>query len=687
MNAARRLALSAALAAPAFLLAACGDDGTGPGPALPGPPLAVTVRVSNPNFAPAIEADAEGLPLITCPVELEATARGQGTAVWGTATFRWYFGTDRRAPVDSQVVSALEIQSSWGEPGISAREPQQSEWTFSANFPFAVTISYVYQPEGVGESRRAEVTFECGPAVPADAPPPTVTALTLGDAQLEAGDTLLVSYTTASGSGLWATVVELEAPCEAVSVFVERMAPSVSRTVPVVIPGGCPPGEALHVTVYALDAGGREGTRTALSKPLVDLTAPQLHLIGPPWDSGGEPAPESSVFFVGDSVALTASAFDAGGLRAIVWELLPSGVRDSQVVAGAFSSDPLIVRFPAAATGPAQIRVYARDAAGLTSEPVTSPLGAITVLPTVERPTRSATVSGEIRDFVIDERRGLLYLMQSNERRIAVLSLATMQVLSTLPTSAVPLDMELTLGGDSLLVTPHTPRALGIVDLRQSTLALTALPLTGLDTLPELGPVRVRVASTGKAFVAVAPSIFGETRLLEVDLRTGAQRFRTDAGISGATGAGLLGRSLDHSVLLVVGPPGCLQRYDAGTDRFGPCRDVRPYDVIPAVDGRGQRFALGSYVYDAALLPLLPALAPPNGTSVSALSADGEHLFEVNFLKGITRRRVDDGVLLDRTLNPRISPSLMRVSADGTWLVTAEGAGQQTGRVSVIDLR
>ena len=105
------------------------------------------------------------------------------------------------------------------------------------------------------------------------------------------------------------------------------------------------------------------------------------------------------------------NAHDNHAIAALIWETLPSGVRDSVVFAPGMSD---WVKIPVRAswgTGPIQLRLYARDAAGLTSNSYTSAANAVRVSPTIVRPTRSTTVAGEIRDFTIDARRGVVYLL------------------------------------------------------------------------------------------------------------------------------------------------------------------------------------------------------------------------------------------------------------------------------------
>jgi hypothetical protein len=325
---------------------------------------------------------------------------------------------------------------------------------------------------------------------------------------------------------------------------------------------------------------------------------------------------------------------------------------------------------------------------GLTSTPTTTPADSLRVHPTVERPTRTATIDGETREIAIDSRRGVIYIAQGNEKRLAVFSMATMRVTATLPLPGVPMDLDLTPGGDSLAIAVYGQRALAIVDLRQPTLALSWLPLAALDSSSGQYASRVRVLSNGHAFLSLAGNIPSAWTLMDVDLATGAQRVRSDAAVNGVVGDVYVGRSLDGSVLVVNMSTSCLRRYVAATDVFNACVKPRVYDWQPTVDATGQRFAIGSDIYDASM-QLLPKLGPnltPGGIANSALSADGQSLFQMLWNPGIVRLNAADGRILDKTSMPVQINKPPHVSPDGNTLVLIDRENTTTS-IAVIDLR
>jgi hypothetical protein len=252
----------------------------------------------------------------------------------------------------------------------------------------------------------------------------------------------------------------------------------------------------------------------------------------------------------------------------------------------------------------------------------------------------------------------------------------------------VPNDVDLTASGDSLVIGLFG-RGLGIVDLTKPTLTLSTLPLTALDSALGQYPARVRVLSTGHAFLSIYGNQPSAYTLLDVDLATGAQRVRSDAAVNGVVGVVHMERSLDRSVLIInEDVPSCLRRYVAATDAFSSCVTPWVRDWQPVVDGTGQRFAIGTDVYDASLQKL-PKLGPnltPGAIPYSALSSDGQSLFEILGPRGIIRLNAGDGRLLDKTPNPVMQTMQPRLSPDGKTMVLLSGTDAEA-KIAVIDLR
>lgn len=675
-------ALSLAAAVAAAIIAACGD-GTGPANELD---VSVGVDwVTGPNFNQAPESGNR----VACDVGLHAIATGSGKATWGAATFKWFAGKDRSAPVDSSVAPAVDVRRGWRDSSIVVGRRQTATWTLWAAVPFSGAIDFHYRVGG-GPERTASLAFDCGPAIPASATPPSIPNITAQapSGALEPGGLVTVDFTAISAIGVWRTAVLVSGPCEVYREFDERFETTVKRSATLQLPTNCELGAPVDVTVYVTDAAlDRRARQVPSSYTLVDVTRP--------WIRGATAPRPTGPYFTGDTIDFVVTAGDNHVVKSIVWEARPFGVRDS-ILSPAGGSD-VKIRIPVRPgwSGPIELRYFARDVAGLASDTIVSAPGSMTIYPGVDRPTTSMTLddSGDLIDGeVVDLARGVAYLRQPLSRRIAVVSLASMQVVSTIPLAPYPADMDLTAGGDSLLVALPELQALGIIDLRRPDRRLELLTVDLVAGYPV--PARwtaseVRALANGKAFLLVAIE-FGPRLLLEVDLATGAQRVRFEAGPEGSIGGGFveaaaLTRSPDGSAM-AVRRSNCVERYDGATDRFGPCVQPQTLGIVTSADASGQRFSIGLDVYDAAWHHVQRVgMLPPGSGAVSALTLDGRELFFA-YGRGIVRASAVDGRILDRQLLP-VRPSRVRMSPDGKSLIVV-GTSVATGlpAIAVIDL-
>ncbi|PYP60221.1 MAG: hypothetical protein DMD44_02950 [Gemmatimonadetes bacterium] len=533
------------------------------------------------------------------------------------------------------------------------------------------------------------MTFDCGPAPSATTPPPVITALSVEPptSPVQPGDLLKLDYSATSGVGLWKTTIALSGPCTARWIFGEGLQQSVQRVVSVPIPFSCRLGVPLTLSANTVDAAAQGVSRNVVPGiSLVDVTPPTVEPMLFPPPAGSATNLFAGEYFVGDSLNFMFIASDNVALRTLVWEVMPAGFRDSLRVSGRSAIPRPTIPIQPDWIGPIQLRAYARDSVGLVSDTFVSPLDSLRVHPTLTRPTTAAAVEGEIAELAIDQRRGVIYLAQGYQRRLAVLSTASMTVSATLALPAASADLDLTASGDSLVVALPSLRALGVIDLRQSPLAVALLPLTVLDTTIDQWPSSVRVAANGKALVLLEGSSPSAFTLIEVDLATQVQRLRTDAGDGGNVGVAALERSFDHSTVVLRGNPTLFQRYDASSDAFGPLHSVASIGTI-SVDGTGQHVALGADVYDATLGFLRRMDSPFVGWVPTAVSADGQYLYQGVARYGIVRSRVSDGVMLDRSLGPVFTGGLVRMSPDGTMLVIVDSNCCGTSHIAVMDLR
>ena len=667
------------------LVATCSHDSTGPvAPTsidvevgvttLSGP---VYVSEPTPNGAPG-----DSQPAIQCGAQLRATVSGTGSAKWLDAIFRVYAGKDRSNPVDSVAFPAAQIQAAWSGAVITAGEEQNSLWRLTVSVPFAVTIAFHYEAASGGSVETALVSFACGPVPPADASPPTITAFTAQApaAGLQPGDSLAITYSAFGAAGLWETVIDLSGPCSLRRFVAETLQISVARTTKIPLPVTCQLGIPIVVTLQERDAALQQTTQVLGTQySISDRTPPFVYpLLERFYQDGAGSTVFARDYFVGDTIYVELNASDNYSLKTLYWEVWPAGFRDSLVTGGQQVATFLRLPIPSAWLGSIQMKFYARDVAGLTSDTVVTAPDSLRVGATIQRPVVTATVPAQLLDMQIDTKRGVLYVVPSSGNNLFVVSTTTGAVTS-MPMPLRPWGIDLSPGGDSLIVTFPSPAALGILELQQTPPPLLLIPLNGLDTTSGQHPENVKVAANGKAYLPLQGNNASAFTLLEVDLASGARRMRSDAGQNGLLGGAALERSYDHATLVTNGNGTEFQRYDVASDAFGPLLTARS-TWGPSVDGTGQHIVVGLDLYDANL-QFVRSIRSLTGVPTRAVSPDGLYLFEA--VGSLVRARLSDGVLQDHSPIP-FTPTLVRVSADGTTLAMFDFV---TGRVAVMDLR
>lgn len=649
-----------------LVAAACSDAS--------GPDLPAVISVAVTQFNGPDISDNGTDQLVQCQLDLQASGVGAARATWGNATLFFYAGSDRRKPVDSVTFSATQIQNAWGARDIGPGETQQSILQVSASIPFSGAM--VYRFDGGGRVGSTRLAFDCGLPVPANPHPPTISGVTIDPTgtEVESGSALTVHYVAESNIGLWTTGVQTSGACSVEQTFPERLVLTSEHTVVLTIPPTCPLGGSVTVAVIATNSA-MQRTTLSVQRPyrVVDHTPPVMYADYLPT--------ANNYFFAGDTLRPFIAAQDNYAVRTIIWEVAPFGVRDS--IAGDGGRYVDIPLRPEWSGSPVQIRLFARDVSGLVSDTLVAPMQ---VYPTASRPTRSATIAGDIQDLVVDDRRGALYLVQAQTgARIGVLSLATLTITETIPLPVLAWDMDLTAGGDSLVIALPYVRALGIIDLRQSSKAVTLLPIQSLDTTTGQAPWGVRIGANGKAYVKLDGPTPAPSGILEVDLATGTERLLTGFGdVSGAR----FERSFDHSVLVLSRGASLLQRYDVALDAVSPVHAPQSVYGPLRVDGAGGRVTLGLDVFDGSLDFLRRVTSIYGGEAVpgSALSVDGAFLYQALGYRGVGRARTSDGTVVDRVRIPFAASGYLRISPDGNTLVVVDSF-LGTAQIALVDLR
>ena len=661
------------------LTASC-RDATGPG-------FRVSVTLSS-FQGPMYSANSAGRQLLTCDVGLQAHPTGSGWASWSDATFAFFAPDDSTTPLATQALAAGTVRYSWGSDSIS-KAPESAHWRLTATVPFTLKATFRYQvAHGAGDSTAVKVA--CLPNTRPSGPPPTITTLTnLSPPGLEPGDTLKLAYAVSSPLGLWESLVRVTGPCDTTLMFPEQIQFSVSRTVSLVVPAGCALAIPVSVTAAALDTRLQATAQTLTLPALVDHTPPVLTAtVRTPYFSWAPVATFSGYLFTGDAIELNVTAADNHSLHWIYREVQPADSRDSILTSGPAAYLGLAIPAQAAWVGPIQLRIYASDQSGNVGDTIASVAGGIQVFPTVGPAPTVSSIEGDITDVAFDQKRGVIYLLQSNSHRIAVFSAAGLTVLRTIPLTDYAPAIDLSPSGDSIITVLMNSHALGVVDLTQPSPALVAVPLAGLDSSYRL--LDVRVAATGQALLAAQHVVLGgDTRLYTYVLASAALRLRLDAPALGTNSTGLLERSADGTVIVVNGGAGAFVRYDAATDAFGPGQTARIQASRPSVDATGAHVAVSGDVYNASLQFMLTVRPALSLEGPAAISPDGQThymVIEPAYTQlGIVRSRVSDGSIIDH-IPSSLLITAMRVSPDGSALAVVESYNIGPARIALVNL-
>lgn len=634
----RRTAIAAALLA----LLACDS------PTAPPDPLVVFVRVVHtPDLRVRL---TDGLPTLLCSVAFEVRAEGDGMADWRSVGVRYYAGADREAALDS-VEFAPSDGPFFRRSFITAGRPDTTHWRFEAGVPFGVEMAFRYRLRRETADREVVQRVDCGAVVPPGAAPPAVTLVDVrgSDPVLEAGDTLLVHYRVQTGAPLWQSRVSVTGAFDSVVDIFEDMVWQQDRIVRIVVPRQTVRGAPVTVHVATADVGFRTSETDSATSLTIGDTRPPVILDA---SEGAHQLPAGSIHPIG------VRASDDNDLAWLLWELdAPIAARDSAPV----GPDSLVhlgvvpMRVsPAWAGLSSGVTLWARDAAGNLSAPYRvggEPLRFYRIAPTPAVATANLgfdvagnPVSG--RDLAYDAARHRLYATMPGHQ-LAILDLASMTRLAPIALPELPLSLDLTLSGDSLLITHLDLPRLSVVDL-ESLALLPHLPLAATDPAQDgatvaFGASGVRVLANGHAMLKMTYPTDAGHGTVELDLANGVGRVRTDV-VDGRGGAGdwwmRMARTPDRRRLVTLS--NCGRSYDLDSDSFGACGAV-PGTLDGerlGIDRAGVRVISGTAVFG----PSLSTRQEVVGGSFTSgdLYADGEHALMIRG-PSLLKVRLSDG--------------------------------------------
>jgi hypothetical protein len=530
---------------------------------------------------------------------------------------------------------------------------------------------------------------------PPDDVPPTVTGSTFGggsNGTLESGDdTLYVHIVAQDNTALRTIGYELRDTTRGVTVRRDSLlvaadtVAALDDTLVFPLPLGLllpvPDGTPFAGSVFARDTAGNPAFATI--DPIT------VRYPDPPVATGsvtGSILPDSTAA-LRDTLAITVTVASPRPLTDVGYRFTNFlNLGDSVAVSDTVATHVFRLPVPFEWKGlELTIEVFGRDRLGLEDHRQVSQLR-VAVFPNL--PTQTFRVGQGVSELVYDEPRGRLYLMtaldstpQAGQPEVRVFQFSPAEFLPGIPVAWFASGMDLSPGGDSLLLTSYNGR-LGIIDLttlaQDSTDPITFTPANGRY------PYKVRAMANGKAMISIT-SASDPGQLVEFDLGTGTQTLRADVGDSGAVGlTPLLGRTPDRTRLLLwpsQATGNAAQLYQSATDSFGPSVPILAPPVgatSVSSDAAGTLWLVGNVLLDGALTPLRQ-LESGIYAGTSVLSDDGAYAY-VSVPEGVAKVRTSDGARVELILL-QVPPYLLTITSDGNTLI-AVGYGLQ-----IVDLR
>lgn len=441
------------------------------------------------------------------------------------------------------------------------------------------------------------------------------------------GDTLFVSLDASDASGIQAVVVTVTGAALFQFTQGAGLVPSLYRVFNIPIPATATMGDSAVITVDVTDGFDKQTVQRYATR-IADGARPDMtNRIIPSTCGGFLSSYCIATLFAGDSAFLLMQATDNYRLGWAGYRL--KGTSDSIPLQGKSDSARISLAVPTGRNEMAMLSPFVRDSFGneltyqMSVELIDALRQPISVLDGLSGWEPAAIIGGEI---IYDQKRDCLYTI--NASSVTVISLNPMGLQAPIPIPGRPLSLDLTPGGDSLVVLAgantmaslfvgQNPASLFVVDLSRPTAPPTVLPLS----LGSSSAYRMRVAANGHAFVTVSTWDTGPaSTLLDVDLGAGTQRTRSVSQWPLA-----LTRSGDHSLIVARDDRG-VATYDAATDSLSALVSL-PGRAWPEPDENGTRLLIGNQLYDRSLvlrqtIPL-PCAVPVAG----GLSPDGQRVY------------------------------------------------------------
>lgn len=224
---------------------------------------------------------------------------------------------------------------------------------------------------------------------------------------------------------------------------------------------------------------------------------------------------------------------------------------------------------------------------------------------------------GGASDLVLDETRGRLYLVNSDQNRVEVYSIAQKKFLNPIPVDALPLGAAISRDGKSLYVTANTAVTLDVVDL--DSLAVTRVPLpaqpegvaVGVDGRVLISTIGSGAGNASNILLVYDPSL-AQNNLITVPVTPPAPQLPTLPPPSGRPyleSRSQLRASRDGTVIvganIVTNAARVVFVFDVASGTVLRSRAVAGVSSVLGVNDNGSRFMAGLTLFEAATLRVI----------------------------------------------------------------------------------
>lgn len=480
----------------------------------------------------------------------------------------------------------------------------------------------------------------------------------------EPGDSLVLTLTATDAGALKYAVVRVSGAFSFVDSSDAHDLQSFVRTIPLQVPSDANLQTLVHISATAANVGGVVTLDSIAPLTVADTAHPTVLGQLTTTHAGTGAAP-------GDTLTMNVHATDRRKLAYVGYTFGPPASTSDSVATSAQTFD-LAARIPVPSTwtGSSAYSVFARDSVGNRTEVAA---GVLTVASRARRAIASAALPGPVRDAAFDSKRNLVYLSVPSLQSVQVLSTASMTFGTAYTFGASPHGLDLTPGGDSLVVALVETPNVAIINLKNGT--QTMMPVTSGN-----GPDFLRVSNTNKVLVTITfdGSGYGGS-FIEADLATGATRnLKTVTEYVPLAASGNRGR-----IMALIDDSCCPEEafvYDAASGSVvADAGTISNYFNWVTADYLGDAFLIQSQLYG----PTLRQTSAYGGNlydgGPSVLAPDGQSGYFAE-TTGFVHVRFSDGKVLD-TFTLGEAPAGMWLSPDGLSMAVAG-----TSHVFLVDL-